>query len=419
MLYLPGHETTTRHLASAYPWQAPPGLGARGVLLGSDAYSHSAVAYDPWVAYEAGWLTGPNMAVFGRIGRGKSAFIKSYVYRQVGVFGRRCYVLDPKGEYYPLAQRLGLAYVRLGPGLPTRVNPLDPGPFGEEGPELVRRRSEMLTALVSAGLDRNPTPEERAALYEAAKLLGAKAVLGEVVDMLFAPPASMAARLVTGADELARATREAALALRRLVEGDLAGMFDGPTTARIDWAGPGMVVDLSALGGRGKSVSEDALAAVMVCSGTWLSGALSAPGPPRLVVLDEAWALLKSLWVARWLQSVSKLARATGTSMIFIAQQVSDLLSGGSEGSETVRIALGLLEDAETRVVFCQPTGEVERASAMLGLSEPEAAEMVKLVKGRALWRVGERAALVDHHLSAAELVMADTNEAMRSLRRE
>ncbi len=419
MLCLPGHETTTRHLASLYPWQAPPGLGSRGVLLGSDAYSHSAVAYDPWVAYEAGWLTGPNMAVFGKIGRGKSAFVKSYCYRQVGVFGRRLYVLDPKGEYYPLAQALGLAYIRLGPGMEARVNPLDPGPYGEQGPELVRRRSEMLTALVCAGLGRDPSPEERAALYEAAKLLGPDAVLSEVVEMLFSPPPSMVARLVTGAEELTRATRDAALVLRRLVEGDLAGMFDGPTTAKIDWSGPGMVVDLSALGGKGKTVSEDALAAVMVCAGTWLSGALSAPGPPRLVVLDEAWALLKSLWVARWLQSVSKLARATGTSMIFIAQQLGDLLSGGSEGSETVRIAMGLLEDAETRVVFNQPAGELERATTMLGLSEAEATEMVKLERGRALWRVGDRAALVDHHLSSAELVMANTNEAMRSLRRE
>jgi hypothetical protein len=417
VLSLPGHETTTRHLASLYPWQAPPGLGSRGVLLGSDAYSHSAVAYDPWVAYEAGWLTGPNMAVFGRIGRGKSAFVKSYCYRQVGVFGRRLYVLDPKGEYHPLAQALALGYIRLGPNQHCRVNPLDPGPYGEVGPELVRRRSEMLTALVSAGLGRNPSPEERAALYEAANLLGRQGVMGDVVEMLLEPPPAMVARLVTGREELTKAVRDAALVLRRLVEGDLAGMFDGPTTAEIDWAGPGMVVDLSAL--TGKAMSEDALAAVMVCAGTWLSGAITAPGPPRLVVLDEAWALLRSLWVARWLQSVSKLARSTGTAMIFVAHRISDLLAAGAEGSETVRIALGLLEDAETRVIFSQPPGEVEQAKEMLGLSDPEADQMVELIRGRALWRVGSRSALVDHHLAGAELVLANTDEAMRSLRRE
>jgi hypothetical protein len=63
-------------------------------------------------------------------------------------------------------------------------------------------------------------------------------------------------------------------------------MFDGRTTAQIDWAGPGMVADLSAL--TGKAMSEDALAAVMVCAGTWLSGAITAPDKVRADVVHEA-----------------------------------------------------------------------------------------------------------------------------------
>jgi hypothetical protein len=52
----------------------------------------------PFELYRAGVLTNPNMVVFGQIGRGKSAFVKTYLWRQA-VFGRRAWIVDPKGEY--------------------------------------------------------------------------------------------------------------------------------------------------------------------------------------------------------------------------------------------------------------------------------------------------------------------------------
>ena len=69
-------------------------------------------------------VTNPNMVVFGQIGRGKSSFVKSYLWRQA-VFGRRAWVVDPKGEYGPLAQAWGVAPVALRPGGAVRLNPLD------------------------------------------------------------------------------------------------------------------------------------------------------------------------------------------------------------------------------------------------------------------------------------------------------
>ena len=46
------------------------------------------------------------MLVVGQIGKGKSAFLKSYILRQ-HVFGRQAWALDPKSEYAPLARALG------------------------------------------------------------------------------------------------------------------------------------------------------------------------------------------------------------------------------------------------------------------------------------------------------------------------
>ena len=125
---LPAHQVTTRNLGAAYPFIAEAGLGRRGVMIGDDLLGGSFV-FDPFELYAAGVVSNPNMVVFGQIGRGKSAFVKTFLWRQA-VFGRRAWVVDPKGEYGDLADAWGVRPVALRPGGAIRLNPLDPGPDG-------------------------------------------------------------------------------------------------------------------------------------------------------------------------------------------------------------------------------------------------------------------------------------------------
>ena len=85
----PGHRTTTAHIQAAYPFVAEGGLGGRGVYIGRDVYGGS-FCYDPWVLYQQGRLTNPNICLAGQIGRGKSALAKSFASRCIA-FGRRVY----------------------------------------------------------------------------------------------------------------------------------------------------------------------------------------------------------------------------------------------------------------------------------------------------------------------------------------
>src|SRR6201994_3057316 len=127
---LPAHQVTTRNLGAAYPFIAEAGLGRRGVVIGDDLLGGSFV-FDPFELYAAGVVSNPNMVVFGQIGRGKSAFVKTFLWRQA-VFGRRAWVVDPKGEYADLADAWGVRPVALRPGGAIRLNPLDPGPDVED-----------------------------------------------------------------------------------------------------------------------------------------------------------------------------------------------------------------------------------------------------------------------------------------------
>jgi type IV secretory pathway VirB4 component len=405
----PPHRATSAQLQALYPFVAEGGLGAGGAYVGRDLLG-GAFAFDPWELYARGRLTSPNMLVIGSIGRGKSSLVKGWLWREL-VFGRRAWVVDPKGEYGALAAACGVSPVRLAPGGSIRLNPLDPGP-APDGDRL-RRQGELLASLAAASLGRSLAPRERTAVELALGALDSPArrtppTLPAVVEALLAPDEQTAALVHADALTLAADGREVALELRRLVEGDLRGMFDGPTTAGIDLTAPVVVLDLSAV------YSSAALGMFIICATAWLQAALVAEaGVRRIVVVDEAWAVLSDLAIARWLRSSCKLSRAIGVANVIVLHRVSDLAAAGGEGSEQVRLAQGLLADAETRVIYGQPPGEVAAARELLGLTSTEADLLTRLPRGVALWKVGTRSFLVEHRLAPSERHLVDTDSRM------
>ncbi|MBO0694336.1 MAG: hypothetical protein J2P58_15635, partial [Acidimicrobiaceae bacterium] len=309
------HRATTAHLQAVYPFMAAAGLGPRGVYVGRDCLGGS-FCFDPWELYRAGQLTSPNLIVLGQIGRGKSTFVKTFLWRQQ-VFGRQAWVVDPKGEYRALAEASGGTTLRLAPGGAIRLNPLDgpggPGTSVGSGPgerRAGRRRAELLCSLAATSLRRDLGPAERTAVtlaVGAAERVHPEPTVGHVIAALLDPERETAAEIRTDVAGLAADGRQVALDLRRLVEGDLAGMFDAPTSPGIDLERSMVVVDLSALHG------SPALGILMVCTTAWLQARLARhDGVGRLVVVDEAWAIIHDLAMARWLQTWFKLSRAFG-----------------------------------------------------------------------------------------------------------
>jgi hypothetical protein len=416
---VPAHQVTTRNLGAAYPLIAETGLGQRGVVIGNDLLGGSFV-FDPFELYAQGVVSNPNMVVFGQIGRGKSAFVKTFLWREA-IFGRRAWVVDPKGEYGDLAAAWGTRPVALRPGGAVRLNPLDPGPehvggrIDGEG-STARRQMELLASLAAACLGRGLLPRERAALAMALDTTTAHVKVPTVplvVEALLSPTTGAAEMLRTQRRELLEDGRDVALELRRLVHGELHGMFDAETTPGLDLSAPLVVLDLSAL------YASSALGVLMACATAWLQANLArmsagaVGGRQTFVVIDEAWALLSNLGVARWLQSSWKLSRAFGVSNVAVLHRVTDLHAVGASDSEQVALAKGLLADSETRVVYAQSPGELAVASDLLSLSSTETDLLPQLRRGVALWKVGRGSFLVQHRMSQMERMLVNTDGAM------
>ena len=218
-------------------------------------------------------------------------------------------------------------------------------------------------------------------------------ILPQVVHRMMYPTEEVNGSSV---DQLLQDGRAAAHALNRVVSGDLAGLFDGPSTTRFDPSLPMLTMDMSRMSG-----NDTLIALAMSCASAWMEAALADPdGGQRLVVYDEAWRLMKLAALLARMQSQWKLSRHWGIANLMVIHRLSDLDAVGESNSSARNLALGLLADTSTRIVYAQESGEAEKTGAAIALSQTEIAQLPDLKRGEGLWRIGERAFVVSHDLT-------------------
>ncbi|MEV7121223.1 ATP-binding protein [Kitasatospora griseola] len=422
-LRLPKHRMTTAVAGGAYPFLAEAGLGAEGTFIGRDLHAEGSFCFDPFTLYNSGRIEGftnPNAALCGVIGMGKSALAKSIATRSIA-HGYKIYIpSDPKGEWSALAAALGGQTIALGPGLPGKLNPLDaparPAVVSEEdwSGEVRKRRLLLLASLAATVLKRDLLPMEHTGLDVALDLVVAEAdaagtvpLLGDIAHALGRPD-RLDAALGDEAGGLGHAVDDLAHALRRLVHGDLSGMFDAPSTVRFDPDAPMLSIDLSRLGSSG---DDTALVLAMTCASAWMESALADPaGGRRWVIYDEAWRIMRHVGLLERMQQQWKLSRGLGIANLLILHRLSDLLSAGDAGSRGRVLAEGLLADCSTRIIYRQEPDQIQASMALLGLTGVEAQAIAALPRGRGLWKVAGLSFIVQHLLHPRERALYDTD---------
>ncbi|WP_157910453.1 ATP-binding protein [Pseudofrankia sp. BMG5.36] len=463
-LTLPWDIATTAHLCALHPFSIETTLGQPGPLLGTDRLAGGGFHFDLVTAYEHGLIQGPNMVISGAGAHGKSALAKTYLHRTTALTtqaGRPRWtaVLDPKGEWTTLGHHLGYAVLPLQPGGTLRVNPLDTTPTTSPSerhsrsptpravgahaadsptePErvddlvagLAAQRAAVLETLLAVALDR-PTldPSQHRLLLETARHLtththaipaGPDApTLHHVRHLLAQPDHTLAAGLDTTLDELLDRRRPLLDATVTLLDHDLRGIADGPTTPGLDWrTKPGLILDLSAL-----LTSPRALKLVLTAATGWLAAVMhSQPATHKLTIVDEAWIALDDPAIARHLHNQWRLGRQFGQVNILITHAIADLNTnhngGAGAGRGGVGSAEGLLNTTSVRVFLHQNPEHVARLLADMGLTTRQAALLDHLPPFTALWQIGPHTALVDHTIAPDEWTFADTDTAMTGKR--
>ena len=229
-------------------------------------------------------------------------------------------------------------------------------------------------------------------------------VLPMVVDRLLSPDPAADAY-----NRLVEDGRVAGHALRRLVAGDLAGLFDGPSTVRFDPALPMVSLDLS-------RVTENAtlISVLMTCASAWMESALLDPaGGQRWVIYDEAWRLMSHPALLRRMDAHWRLARHYGIANMLIFHKLSDLDNVGDQGSAIRALASSLLANAETRVVYRQESDQLGSTATALRLTRTEQSLLPTLGTGQGLWRIKTQVVRRPTSTAPRELQLFDTTGRM------
>ena len=387
----------TDALAAAFPLAsadlpAPlPGEGvpAGGVLYGLNTASNGVVWWDRWSQ------DNHNSVVLARSGAGKSYLVKLEVLRSL-YDGVQVAIIDPEDEYLRLADAVGGTAIQLGaPGI--RVNPLDI-PAGDRRPDALTRRALFLHTLIAVLLGQQPPPAERAALDKAIMATYTTAGISNDPNTWTRPApllADLAASLATDANP---AAQNLAARLSPWTEGSFRHLFDGPTTFRprghlVVWSTRQLADELRAPG------MLLALDAIWRDVDVPTSSRADGIGARRLVVVDEAWTLLKDGEGAKFLYRLSKAARKRRAGVAVVTQDAADLL--GSDLGQAV------ISNAATQILMRQAPQAIDLIADTFALTGGEARMLLAAGRGEALLLAGSHRVAFQTVASAREHQLA------------
>lgn len=418
------HRASTRVFAAAYPFMAQGSLGHEGVYMGQDKTGGGAFCVDPWKWYDKKFVDGTSMVLLGAVGTGKSTCGKTMVSRLVQLGKKAAVCSDLKGEWVQVSRYVGGGVISVGPGKGTCINPLDEGsrPSQTKSGDVVTdgawaaivraRRLALLKTIVSLllGSGSEVRPEEDTALTFALDLAVADAAyrghtvtIGHVVQLLKNPGQEAYA-------EVGDAGRRLYHALRRMLTGDLAGMFDGESTESFDATLPMMVIDTSAL----KSASAEARKITNACTAAWVEAAVTNPdNGQRILIYEEGWDSMSDPYSLARMVEQWKLARDYGICNLLIMHKVADTDMAGDAGSQTQAMARSLLTDAEIAIIYRQKPDALDATEKAFGLTDTERNEVRKLPKGHGLWKVGDKSFIVQNIMTEAEAPVFNTDSRM------
>ncbi len=381
----------TDALAASFPFASAELESTGGVLYGRNAITHGLVLWDRFGCENY------NQVILAKSGAGKSYLAKlellRWLYRGVEVA-----VVDPEDEYRRLADAVGGTYLRLGtPGV--RLNPFDLDPDAHAGADALTRRALFLHTLVSVLLREPLDPAATAALDRA--ILAAYAAKGITADpRTHTRPAPLLADLAAAlAADSEPAARTLAARLVPFTTGSHRRLFDGATTTR-----PGGHLLVFSL----RELPEELFAAgtLLALDQVWRRVTNPAQRRRRLVVVDEAWLLMRDLAGAKFLFRLAKSARKHWCGLTVITQDPADLL--GSELGHAV------VANAATQILLGQAPQATEPLARAFRLSEGEQAFLLAARPGEGILAAGphQRVAFRAEATSSAEDALVTTDPA-------
>lgn len=392
---------STGAISTSFPFTSAELTQDDGILYGINMHNSGLVIFDRFS------LENGNSVVFAKSGAGKSFLVKLEALRSL-MMGIEIFVIDPENEYEKMSDAVGGAYVRLSLNSTTRINPFDLPHVIDTDEADNALRSNLITLhgllrLMMGGaqsqmMEGNAvmapalTPAEESDLDTALIETYAKAgITNDPLTHTATPPT--VSDLYDTLLHMGGSGPQLAQRLRKYTSGTFAGIFSQQSNVNIE--NPFVVFNIRDL--------EDELRPVaMYIVLNYIWNQTKADTRRRMLVVDEAWQLMKYEDSANFLFSLAKRARKYNLGITTITQDVEDFMGS--------RMGRAIVANASMQFLLKQSTSAVDVLSNIFKLTSEEKKRLSQFPVGQGLFFAGQNHVHIQVVASPTETNLITTN---------
>ena len=308
-----GTSMNSAPLSTTFPFVSSTLSSNTGILYGINRHNNSLIIFDRFQMENA------NMVVFAKSGAGKSYTVKLEVLRHM-MLGTDIIIIDPENEYKHLCETVGGTFIKISLSSDNHINPFDlPHIKDDEDPQdVLRNNIANLLGLLHIMLG-NVTPEEDSILDRAIRETYEVRDITAQSNFNVLPRESFPTmsdlyqvlRNMEGGENLA-------IRLEKYTEGVFSGFLNHTTNLKID--NQIFVFNI-------RDMEEELRPVAMYIVLQYIWNEMRTNLKKRLVLVDEAWVMMKYEDAASFMFGIAKRCRKYYTGFTTITQDVNDFLS--------------------------------------------------------------------------------------------
>jgi len=363
-LYITRNMDTTS-LASTFPFSSAMLTQDKGIMYGINQQNGSLIIFDRFS------LENANEVVFGKSGAGKSYLIKLEAMRQF-MFGSEVVIIDPEGEYGELSKTLGGEDLMFTPSSALKINPFDLSGLYEEGENELGLKILSLHGLFKIVMGQLNASQEAMldrALIETYRIKG---ITTDPTTQKSEPPIAedlYSVLLKTGDD----ISKELALRLEKFIKGSMSGIFN--QQSNFDIKNPFTVFNVKALEEELRPIAMH-----IILDFIWTKVRKSLK--KRVLILDEAWYMMRYEDSASFVYSIAKRARKYYLGLTTATQDVQDFLS--------TDYGKAVLSNSSIQILLKQSPAEIDLVTKLFYLTNGEKQLLLSSSVGEGLFFAGQ-----------------------------
>ncbi len=376
----------TEAVSASFPFVSSTLTNNEGVLYGANKINNSLVIFDRFK------LQNYNAVILGSSGAGKSYAVKLEILRQL-MFDTDIIIIDPEKEFQPLCEAVGGSYINISLNSNEVVNPFDlPQNLEsyEEQRDALKSNIIVLTGLLRVMMGAL-TDEESNLLDKAlVETYSAKGITEDPSTHHLTPPLMSDLKNIL---ESINGGENMALRLGKFTDGTFSGLFNDFTNISL----ANRMVCFSI-----RDLEEDLRPIAMYSVLNFIWNKVKSDRKKRLLVVDEAWMLMKYDDSAQFLYSIAKRGRKYYLGLTTIGQDIGDFLK--SEYGKP------LISNASLSLLLKQHPSQVDLIKDVFDLTDAEKNFLLQCSVGEGLFIAGLNHAIIQVISSAKEDALVTTN---------